>query len=63
MSTIMPDEKKIQDALKWISAKKEEKDKSEKQLVQDAAFRFNLTPKQEQYLLHLFFGSQDQQGK
>lgn len=54
----MPDEKKIQDALKWISAQKDE-GRSEKVLVQEACFRFNLNPKQEQYLLRLFFGGEE----
>ncbi|MFP4630521.1 MAG: hypothetical protein ACLFMQ_07330 [Desulfohalobiaceae bacterium] len=63
MSTIMPEEKKIQDALKWISGQKEEQCKSERLLVQEAAFRFNLTPKQEQYLLRLYFGQDEAQGE
>ncbi len=60
MSTVMPDEKKIQDALKWISAQKDE-GRPEKILVQEACFRFNLTPKQEQYLLRLYFGAEEGQ--
>ncbi|MFO8032150.1 MAG: hypothetical protein R6U22_06370 [Desulfohalobiaceae bacterium] len=63
MSTIMPNEKKIQDALKWISAQKGEKCKSERVLVQEAAFRFNLNPKQEQYLIRLYFGQDEAQGE
>ncbi|MFP4391972.1 MAG: hypothetical protein ACOC43_04920 [Desulfohalobiaceae bacterium] len=59
MSTIMPNEKKLQDALKWIGAQKEEQGKSEQVLVQEAAFRFNLTPKQEQYLLRLYCGQDE----
>lgn len=63
MSTIMPEEKKIQDALKWISAQKGEKGKSERVLAEEAAFRFNLTPKQEQYLLRIYFDQDETPGE
>ncbi len=52
MSTIMPDDKKLQDALKWISEGRGEKDI--KDLIQEASLRFNLNPKEEKYLFHLF---------
>ncbi len=52
MSTIVPEEKKIQDALKWISEGRERRDI--KELIQEASLKFNLSPKEEKYLYHLF---------
>ena len=54
MSTIMPEEKKVRDALQWVCAEQEEKGKKTETLLQEASFRFNLTPKEENYLRHLF---------
>jgi hypothetical protein len=51
MATIVPEEKKVQDALKWISARRGEREIEE--LIREAAFRFNLTPKNEEYLYRL----------
>ncbi len=52
MSTIVPEEKKVQDALKWISEYRDKKDI--KSLIQEASLKFNLSPKEEKYLYHLF---------
>ncbi len=54
MSTIMPKQKRVQDALKWISEYSKAKDTKQDKLLQEAVFRFNLTPKEEEYLIHLF---------
>jgi len=51
MPTIMPEEKRVQDALRWISARREERKVTE--LIREAAFQFNLTPKNEEYLYRL----------
>ncbi|MCF8030811.1 MAG: hypothetical protein K9K39_07950, partial [Desulfohalobiaceae bacterium] len=51
MTTIMPEEKKVQDALRWISARRGEKEI--KELIREASFQFNLTPKNEEYLYRL----------
>ena len=51
MATIMPEEKKVQDALRWISARRGER--SIKELIREASFQFNLTPKNEEYLYRL----------
>ncbi len=51
MGTIMPEEKKLQDALRWISARRGERKISE--LIREASFQFNLTPKNEDYLRRL----------
>ena len=53
MSTVMPEGKRVRDALRWISEQSGESDHQDK-LVQDAVFRFNLTPKEEAYLYRLF---------
>jgi len=53
MSTIMPKEKRVRDALIWISENREE-GKDEAKLLQEAIFRYNLTPREEEYLRHLF---------
>lgn len=53
MTTVMPEGKRVKDALTWIG--EQQKDPSEKvRLVREAVFRFNLTPKEEKYLHHLF---------
>jgi hypothetical protein len=51
MGTIMPEEKKVQDALRWISARRGEREITE--LIREASFQFNLTPKNEEYLYRL----------
>jgi len=51
MGTIMPEEKKVQDALRWISARRGEREITE--LIREASFQFNLTPKNEAYLYRL----------
>lgn len=52
MSTIMPNEKRLQDAVRWISENRETKDVQE--LIKEACFKYNLNPKEEEYLLRLF---------
>ncbi|MCF8040406.1 MAG: hypothetical protein K9K79_13950 [Desulfohalobiaceae bacterium] len=53
MTTIMPEGKRVKDALTWISA--QSKDQQDQiGLVREAVFRFNLTPKEEKYLYHLY---------
>jgi hypothetical protein len=52
MATIIPDEKKMRDALEWMSINRGQK--SDKELIKEASFRFNLNPKEENYLRRLF---------
>jgi hypothetical protein len=52
MATIIPDEKKMRDALEWMSINRGQK--SDKELIKEASFRFNLNPKEENYLRKLF---------
>jgi hypothetical protein len=53
MTTIMPKEKKIQDALQWVG-EQTAGGKDRKKALQEAVFRYNLDPKQEDYLYRLF---------
>jgi len=61
MGTIMPEEKKVQDALRWISARRGERDISE--LIREASFQFNLTPKNEEYLYRLLRDNEESGGE
>lgn len=61
MTTVMPDSKRVRDALHWISERLAESTNQEK-LVQEAIFHFNLTPKEEEYLNHLFKNNKHKEG-
>jgi hypothetical protein len=55
MGTIMPREKRLRDALRWMSERwSEEPSKSVSKLLEEATFRFNLSPREGEYLEHLF---------
>ena len=55
MTTIMPKGDKIRQAVKWIFAEKTEDDtKPIAALIQEAALRFNLSPKEEMDLTHFY---------
>lgn len=52
MTTIMPEGQSIRNAVKWVSEKrKENPDISIHKLVDEAGMRFNLSPKEETFLL------------
>lgn len=53
MSTIMPKEKKVRDALQW-AGEQIAGGKDRKKALQEAVFKFNLDPRQEDYLYRLF---------
>lgn len=53
MSTIMPKDKKVRDALQWASEQISQ-GQEHKKALQEAIFRYNLDPKQEDYLYRLF---------
>ncbi len=55
MSTIVPEEKRVKDAIEWISLKKGDSPMDE--LLKEASFKFNLTPKEEEYLRRIFLAS------
>jgi hypothetical protein len=51
MPTIMPEGEKLRQAIKWISdCCQEEEGASIPSLIEQAAMRFNLSPKEEDYL-------------
>ncbi|PKN76700.1 MAG: hypothetical protein CVU52_03630 [Deltaproteobacteria bacterium HGW-Deltaproteobacteria-10] len=55
MSTVIPEGKNVQQAIKWISANLEENEnQSVKQLVEKAVFKFDLSPKDTEFLLGFF---------
>ncbi|MBW1667159.1 MAG: hypothetical protein JRI79_01665 [Deltaproteobacteria bacterium] len=55
MATIQPKGEKIRQAVKWISAERLENEKKPiKELIQDAALRFNLSPMEEEYLVSFY---------
>ncbi len=52
MSTMQPQGEKLRNAVKWISEKrKENQDINLAKLVDDASFKFDLSPKDSQFLL------------
>ena len=55
MATIQPKGEKIREAVKWISAELLEDEKKRiSLLIQDAALRFNLSPKEEDFLMSFY---------
>ena len=55
MSTIQPKGEKIRQAVKWISEKRQEDErKSFSVLIQEASRRFNLSPKDEEFLVSFY---------
>ena len=51
MATIQPKGEKVRQAVKWISERRvEDEGKSLALLIQEAAGRFNLSPKDEEFL-------------
>ena len=51
LATIIPKGESLKQAIKWISAERlEDETKKLSLLIQKAAFRFNLSPKDEQFL-------------
>ena len=54
MTTIMPEGESIRNAVKWISEKrKENPDSKIQKWVNEACSRFNLSPREQEYLSHL----------
>jgi len=59
MATIMPDGEEIKQAIKWISAQLEEKNNEPlAMLIEDAVFKFDLSPKEADFLAR-FFGKRN----
>jgi len=53
MATIMPEDKKIRQAVRWVDEGLRE-GKNLESLLNEAGMRFNLGPKDEQFLLKFF---------
>jgi len=55
VSTIQPKGEKIRQAVKWISEKRQEDEsRSFSVLIQDASSQFNLSPKDEEFLVSFY---------
>jgi hypothetical protein len=55
MTTIMPTNQQLKQAVKWISEQlKDNESKSAISLVNEAILRFDLDPKQSEYLLNFY---------
>ena len=55
MATIQPKGEKLRQAVKWISEKRQEDEsRSLYMLIQKAAQRFNLSPKDEDFLMSFY---------
>jgi len=55
MATIQPKGEKVRQAVKWISSERlEDEKKPIPMLIQDAAMRFNLSPKEEEFLISFY---------
>ncbi|HOD98796.1 MAG TPA: hypothetical protein PLB95_04105 [Syntrophales bacterium] len=55
MATIMPDSDDVQRAIKWISQALEEKpDQSVGKMVEQAVFKFDLSPVDSEFLIGFF---------
>ena len=61
MSTIMPQGEKLKHAIQWISERRtEDPDVNPAKLVDEASFRFDLSPKDSEFLLR-FVKNDDRQ--
>ena len=59
MATIQPKGEKVRNAVKWISIKlKEDEKRKIAVLIQEAAMKFNLSPKEEEFIENFY--KQDQ---
>lgn len=58
MATIMPDSEHVQKAIKWISANLEEENQTLPKLIEKAVFKFDLSPKDTDFLINFFHESQ-----
>jgi hypothetical protein len=60
MATIQPKGEQLRQAIKWISAeRKENENRSIPLLIEEAALRFNLSPKDEEFL-RSFYKQEDE---
>lgn len=60
MPTIMPESELLRKALRWISEETKDAEKA-KTLVPEASMRFNLSPKESEYLIRLLAQNEEEQ--
>jgi hypothetical protein len=54
MATIMPESENVQKAIKWVSANLEEANQTLPKLIEKAVFKFDLSPKDTEFLTNFF---------
>jgi len=54
MATILPEGEAIRKAVKWISSEMEETKKTRKELLNEAVVRFDLSPKDAEFLIEFY---------
>lgn len=55
VATIQPKGEKLRQAVRWISEEQQErKEKGVRKLIREAALRFNLSPREEEYLISFY---------
>ncbi len=54
MTTIMPESENVQKAIKWVSTNLEENTQPLQKLVEKAVFKFDLSPKDTEFLNNFF---------
>lgn len=54
MATIMPEAENVQKAIKWISANLESENLPLQKLIEQAVFKFDLSPKDTEFLTNFF---------
>ena len=59
MSSIMPEGETLRKAVKWISRMREEGKTPLPKLIEDAGVRFDLAPKDEEFLERFFLEGKD----
>ena len=61
MATIQPKGEKLRQAVRWISEERQENEnKSIQRLIEEASSRFNLSPKDEEFLRSFYSEKQDE---
>jgi hypothetical protein len=60
MATIQPKGESMRQAVRWISAERlEDENKALSQLIQEASLKFNLSPKEEAFLISFYQEEKD----
>jgi len=60
VATIQPKGEKLRQAVRWISEEQQEgKGKGIQKLIREAGLRFNLSPKEEEYLISFYDEGED----